>query len=277
MPYNLRKRSRDVVDSIDYDVPSNKRKLLEELDLDQLDLGPSAYTNNKIDLSEVQIMGYKVFKNVIDVPENVINYMKKQVDTKGAPIFNHNENNKRTDNKRLQCNLAFHQEYMKDFMGKIEMFITKNISTKLTPNNWVVLKSLTGCKNQASHSDYVPDEEFIDALSTESEDMIPLLVIISLMSNTKLHVWEKSVKLITFPENKLTEINPINCKVVSLDKGDVLVFRADLIHAGSDYAEENVRLHVYLDSPVIHRAPNKTWIVHKDGNEELTRIIIPYK
>jgi ectoine hydroxylase-related dioxygenase (phytanoyl-CoA dioxygenase family) len=70
--------------------------------------------------------------------------------------------------------------------------------------------------------------------------------------------------------------NKINCKVIEINKGDVLVFRADLVHAGSDYDEENIRLHLYLDSPYVKREPNKTWVIAEsyNTNEKLKDIII---
>jgi hypothetical protein len=39
--------------------------------------------------------------------------------------------------------------------------------------------------------------------------------------------------------------------------GDVIVFRADCIHAGSAYTKENVRLHCYLDIPKMPHATNR--------------------
>lgn len=87
-------------------------------------------------------------------------------------------------------------------------------------------------------------------------------MITALMDNTFIYVWNKSINLINlediesnFPIIKSTKLN--------LNKGDVLIFRADLIHAGSDYINENIRLHVYLDNPLLKRDKNKTYIISK--------------
>lgn len=36
-------------------------------------------------------------------------------------------------------------------------------------------------------------------------------------------------------------------EVIRFGKGDVLIFRRDFIHGSGDYANENARLHVFLD------------------------------
>jgi ectoine hydroxylase-related dioxygenase (phytanoyl-CoA dioxygenase family) len=48
-------------------------------------------------------------------------------------------------------------------------------------------------------------------------------------------------------------------KLLALDAGDILLFRSDLVHAGSAYTEDNLRLHAYLDSPFVKRITNRTW------------------
>lgn len=47
-------------------------------------------------------------------------------------------------------------------------------------------------------------------------------------------------------------------KRVNLDVGDVMLFRGDLIHSGSAYAKENIRLHAYLHISGIKRPRNTT-------------------
>lgn len=62
----------------------------------------------------------------------------------------------------------------------------------------------------------------------------------------------------------------IKKSIVELNEGDILIFRADLIHAGSFYnEEENTRLHVFLDSPVFPRIKNQTWLIHKHASREM--------
>ena len=41
---------------------------------------------------------------------------------------------------------------------------------------------------------------------------------------------------------------------IVLNEGDMIIYRGDLGHTGAEYDDENWRLHVYIDSPVIERA-----------------------
>jgi hypothetical protein len=62
---------------------------------------------------------------------------------------------------------------------------------------------------------------------------------------------------------------PYNSTILNLNKGDILIFRADLVHAGSDYDELNIRLHTYLDSPDVQRDNNRTYLISKTFLKDL--------
>jgi hypothetical protein len=47
-------------------------------------------------------------------------------------------------------------------------------------------------------------------------------------------------------------------QVVSIKEGQLLLFRGDLVHAGSQYSSLNHRLHFYLDSSLCDRASDGT-------------------
>ena len=53
----------------------------------------------------------------------------------------------------------------------------------------------------------------------------------------------------------------------------MLIFRGDFVHAGSGYDTDNYRIHYYLDSPLVPRVANRTWLIDKSSHEELRRII----
>ena len=46
---------------------------------------------------------------------------------------------------------------------------------------------------------------------------------------------------------------------LTLNAGDLIIFRGDLSHAGAAYEEDNVRVHVYIDSPLYPREPGETF------------------
>ena len=99
-------------------------------------------------------------------------------------------------------------------------------------------------------------------------------MLVATMPGTKLNVWPGSIKLITTHPEFIKYNDQINCKVLDLDKGDVVFFRADLVHAGSSYDKENVRLHCFLDSEFVQRQPNRTFLIRKHGSEELSNLIL---
>ena len=211
--------------------------------------------------------GYYIFNNAIEISDTIYQHLKKEIDKKGKPIFNNNEKIKHNDNKRLQCNRLVNKPLIHIFINNLYTFIRDNITTCLIPSKFVILKSLHGCQQQSAHTDYIPAPD-LESVIVSGEN-IPLLMIVSLMDNTKLYVWKKSIGLIF--EKNIKEIATIKPTVLTLNKGDILIFRADLIHAGSDYNEENIRLHTYLDNSSVHRDANKTYIISKT---DLKNVII---
>lgn len=224
---------------------------------------------------KLHIDGYTIFKNAVNVSSDVLQEIIMR-SHKAGPIFNYNETNSRNDNKRRQVTLNTRNtsKVLKQFLQTINEFV----ETKLETNNfkqssWVIIHSRQNCQDQAAHSDYIPDRSLTEA----SDEQMPLAILVSLMPNTKLNVWPKSIKLATDRNDLiLDKINgPIECVVAELDVGDILVFRGDLIHAGSSYSKDNYRLHSYLDSLFVKRTPNRTWVAHLDGTESLKNIILP--
>jgi len=160
--------------------------------------------------------------------------MKKQVIRKGVPIFG-------VDLKRTQSNLSLSSVNIKRFMCNLNSKIDELFNSDCyNRSNWVVLHSKLGSKRQQPHHDYEPSEK----LSNCPDNKFPLAILSALMDKTTLNVWLDGKE-----------------EVAQLSKGDILIFRGDFIHAGSAYEEENVRMHCYLDSPFVPRAPNRTHII----------------
>ena len=77
-----------------------------------------------------------------------------------------------------------------------------------------------------------------------------LVMITALQDGTKLpiHPFDKGGK----------------CEMRLLNKGDLLVFRGDLIHFGAEYDKLNIRIHSYIDSPSApKRDPDRTYMAEK--------------
>jgi ectoine hydroxylase-related dioxygenase (phytanoyl-CoA dioxygenase family) len=219
--------------------------------------------------------GYVIYRNVLpDLDDsNILESLREHMNETSGPIFN---NEKTNDNRRRQNKLTTRNPVIRNWVYSIEETLRSIHPLKhLTFREWNILQSLSGCESQQAHTDYVPTEKFVKKMLyldvPENHNKIPLLCLIALEPNTYLDVWENSTRLITSSDDKLKDyVNPdIRSNRLCLQAGDVLLFRPDLIHAGSSYLEENIRLHVYLDSEEIPRQTNRTFIINKHGGHLL--------
>ena len=209
----------------------------------------------------MSIPEYTIYENIFVTTPELLTDLKNQVQDAG-PIFN----SRRNDNKRCQCNLKATKQNKK-FLDALNDFV-RNLDNNLTHSKWVLIKSKPGCKPQLAHMDYENTAEFKRCILNNKQ--VPLLVLVSLQPKTYIYLWENSSKVIqgTYKDD------PIEPTKIELKEGDVLVFRADTIHAGSDYNEENIRMHCYLDSQEVERDENRTFIISKHGNEYMNKHII---
>jgi ectoine hydroxylase-related dioxygenase (phytanoyl-CoA dioxygenase family) len=119
---------------------------------------------------------------------------------------------------------------------------------KLKFRSWVGLLSKKGCRQQHWHTDYD-----CDALATMPDESVPFSVLLALQDQTFLDVIPKSIRL-SEPLQQPTKLQ--------LNPGDVVVFRGDLVHAGSAYPnEENYRIHAYVDPVNFKRKRNATYLI----------------
>lgn len=186
--------------------------------------------------------GYLIIqdKNVKEICNKVYDKIKIE-SNKARFIFN----GKTNDKKRKQCVLNSKSAIIK----KYKLFIKKTIENNLDINNlnfrgWNIIKSLKGCQMQQPHIDYIPTNTFIKTIK-ENENELPYFFI-SAIEKTQLYVWGKFLD------------NEHKFKKIIIESGDILIIRGDVIHAGSDFIEnENIRIHCYLDSKTIPRTLNK--------------------
>lgn len=110
----------------------------------------------------------------------------------------------------------------------------------------VVLHSAAGCAQQPWHVDFEPSAEEEEGGEGVERVVVPLSVLVALEPRgTRLETPEETI---------------------ALARGDVLVWRADVVHAGAAYDDDNVRVHAYLDADGSgtnpkKRARNRTWLV----------------
>jgi hypothetical protein len=184
--------------------------------------------------------GFLILKNWISPPN-------QDIDVRASPIFNGTVN----DRTRRQASLTKDQS-----PWAIRLFNKIDRETNRTRSDAVLIKSDPGCEAQQPHCDYVPT----DGILTANDRTIPLSLIVAIQGGTMLDVWPHSQRVIRgyYTETGLFDLKR---QRLTLDAGDAVLFRADLVHAGSAYSAYNERIHVFLDTPSIPRHPNQTWII----------------
>ena len=156
-------------------------------------------------------------------------------------IFNANDpadpTDRRNDGLRSQGRIP-EGDALNELRRGLRMALHGWITPDHTMEECSVLKSEPGCTQQFCHTDHA-----VAAVQGVPHHRCPLLALIALEPGTRLIVWPFQAG------------GPV--KLV-LKVGDVLLFRADLRHAGAAYDRRNVRLHVYIDHPGVPRPPDTT-------------------
>lgn len=182
---------------------------------------------------------YTVLKKA--VPVDVIDSFHIALDTKNKHVIFNNPSN---DRLRFQIPLDRKQLIVK-FVKKIAL----EHFPKLVLNDPYVLISEPGCQQQVPHCDYDPH-----TIECVPLDKIPRGAILALQNHTTLEVWENSRV-----HEYVYSVDKCDQKTIEIQKGDIIFFDGDLVHAGSFYENENARLHVFLDSDLVLRPTDRTF------------------
>ncbi|KAJ0396262.1 hypothetical protein P43SY_003849 [Pythium insidiosum] len=97
---------------------------------------------------------------------------------------------------------------------------------------WDLMKSLPNGQRQAFNVDFRPQMDNQVADYT----LMPVGLLLALESDTSIHIYGWN-RLLCDEEDEDT---------ITLEAGDMLLFRGDMIHAGASYDKKNVRVHAYL-------------------------------
>lgn len=208
--------------------------------------------------NELHTQGYTVLKHAfnVDPRSNYFKELEKFADESAGIIFNTPGKN---DKRRSQVELTGSKAKVK--MSKPTQRFTEHIWSKLqkmfpehTPNDMVVLRSDDGCKPQKPHQDYRSKDLWPANKPLIANNQIPLGVIVALMDDTYLDVWPASI-------GDVSKIKGIKPKRLKFNRGDMVIFRGDLVHGGSSYDNYNIRIHTYMDHPRVKRKANSTQFV----------------
>lgn len=214
----------------------------------------SKRARNINDFYRLHVEGFEVIKGVVP-SDNVLDEIK-EIGDDSYVIFNNKTGG--GDNKRSQAFIGDDiSPDLEDWVNATEEILETKY-TELSATDMVVLKSLKGCKQQMAHCDYEQDLDFARC----PDSQVPLGCLVCIMDGTTIDVWPRSIRLPVLNPDLTNNINPIYRTTIHLNVGDILVFRGDLVHAGSEYNKDNYRVHVYLDSTFVKRHPNRTWYMN---------------
>lgn len=157
------------------------------------------------------------------------------------PIFN-------GDGKRLQKRLP--GELMQTYLPEVFEFCGQ---WGYQLREWVAIHSLADCQRQPAHFDYEPTPGLMKAIA--QNENIPMSCLVAI-EDTHIDIWEGSLGFVS-------DMQKLKHKLLSLQAGDVLFFRADLVHAGSAFEKSNTRLHAFCDKKGVRRTRNKTNIIEQ--------------
>ena len=195
----------------------------------------------------LHVDGYVVFPGGVAVEDEDIEQYKEHVSRNGEVIFNR-DNDGGNDHMRKQADITT-VAGTEGLQGKLKKFTADNYIDRFNldkAHSMVLLYSEEGCEKQQPHTDYSKEN-----MENVADEKVPLGCLVALEDQTFLDVWPKAIRFKRIP------YFPVR---LELKKGDVFVFRGDLVHAGSSYKDrDNVRVHIYLDEADRPRP---------DGNEQ---------
>lgn len=120
-----------------------------------------------------------------------------------------------------------------NMIKKVKTDLIQPANMKWNAKKWVALKSIKGGEEQDPHRDF-PSMEIGEARIVEKSCQAGL--ILGLMSDTKLIVYKKC----------FAEVDISKRVELKFGRGDLIVFRGDLAHAGAAYDTTNYRVHAAL-------------------------------
>jgi ectoine hydroxylase-related dioxygenase (phytanoyl-CoA dioxygenase family) len=208
----------------------------------------------------LHVDGYTILRKWISVTPALLDLANNK-STEADAIFNDNPANRRNDAKRRQVDLSARHAAIQPIRTALQKAHPAH-----TIRDVVLLVSRPGCRRQAAHTDYVPTSELLSATDAE----MPLLFLLALEDDTTLEVWPQSHLVIQGRRGGPA----VRSQTVHLSAGDAILFRGDLIHAGSAYDNQNMRIHAYLDSTAVPRDPNRTYVIYKHASESLRDLIV---
>ena len=164
------------------------------------------------------------------------------------------------ENRRKKISL--NEKLIAKLQPKVAYILSSRFpSMKWELNTWVGIRSEPSGHEQHLHTDWTksdweqamdpsPSSRTMRRKNRNGDHSIvpPASLIVALEDNTVLRVSPKSS--IDYEAQKIT--------LIQLKKGQICVFRANLVHGGARYEEVNIRIHAFLDPLSCVRSTNAT-------------------
>ena len=207
-----------------------------------------------------------------NVQKGTISDLVAEIVKKGAPIFNNAEVGP-GDGTRLQLVRSW-----SNLPGKAASIISKRLEATfphLIPGDAQFLLSLAHGHDQRPHLDVTAGHDLLEDPQVKIlhshivQGRVPLSVIITFGKPAKLHVWPRSMDIVWAPDDSV-KADAAHSRLVRIPPYSALVFRQDLVHAGSAYDEANFRIHFYMDlkaegyitpKGITHYADETFWLI----------------
>ena len=147
----------------------------------------------------------------------------------------------------------------------------KNAFPWLREGDCQFLMSIGGGHSQQPHTDAPAgferlNEQNVKTLHshiTDESPKYPLAVLVTFSQPSSLWVWEGSHKTIWLPDDTIRQGEVAVAKRVEILPFSALIFRQDLVHAGTNYGSDNLRLHFSMElaDTTYSRPPDTIFLV----------------
>ena len=163
--------------------------------------------------------------------------------------------------KRHQCKELKHRNYK--CMDECVRFLG-TVNAELQARQWVALRTMEGAQRQYAHTDYDPE-----ATKPLQNNQMPLLAFIPLEDNTQLYIWNPSKGILNGTYRNVT----VKPSLLTVHRGDLVIFRGDLIHAGAEWnGSPRYRLHCFFHHPLVPFPDNATWKIVDNTNPHFEHV-----
>jgi len=196
--------------------------------------------------------GYQIYSGLFaeyltESPDTVAAFSRHALSQKDTIFNNAGLDDPANDGKRFQKHLSeiVGDEHVDEFRARVQN-VLQDLFPYHIPNDPIILRSDAGCLQQIEHADYPPTDKLIDA-----GDSLPLACVIALMPNTYFEIWPGAISF-----DRVQQYERVR---LTLNTGDMLKFRGDIVHAGAAFDQFNVRLHFYMDTHGVSRQKNVTY------------------